>query len=141
MPAINTSTIKDAKWGSIDLSAVYQGSTKIWENDSWKYQPFNLRQFNSGGSAWVGFNTTTQNQIYNIGVPFKVQMWRGGVWKNKADQPAFDIGIQPASRTFTYNGVTYYYVSFLIGPQAAGFDVRVSSSRGRRVLRVVGTKR
>ena len=31
MPALNISNIKDAKFGSTDLSAVYKGSTLIWD--------------------------------------------------------------------------------------------------------------
>lgn len=43
MPALNISNIKDAKFGSTDLSAVYKGSTQIYEaNPPFIFSPINL---------------------------------------------------------------------------------------------------
>ena len=55
MPALNINTIKDAKLGSTELSAVYQGSTQIWhapypEPMSWL--PINVVMRNDDG-IWI----------------------------------------------------------------------------------------
>ncbi len=42
MPALNISNIKDAKFGSTDLSAVYKGSTQIYRRPPFILHPINL---------------------------------------------------------------------------------------------------
>jgi len=55
MPALNVSNIKDAKLGNTDLSAVYKGSTQIWQASSEDLSEYvvNLRVYTATNTSTV----------------------------------------------------------------------------------------
>ena len=75
MPALNISNIKDAKLGSTDLSAVYKGSTPIWQaipSPPFIFAPINIepRQGKemSQYTYWACYERNDSGQMWFLGV-------------------------------------------------------------------------
>ena len=105
MPALNISDIKDAKFGSTNLSAVYKGCSQIWRSDNVITQPHSLIQkVPSGAGGAYQYLFYTYLDIYDLDTAtntFEVQFFIDDEWMLQRSP----FGARSSA---LHNGVTYY---------------------------------